>query len=139
MNPDCADVLDRGDDASAHPARARHPSTQQTVGAHLSRAGAVREGAGEELAGGRQVPLLGHQDVDDLPALVDRSIQVDSSTGDFDVGFVDEPAIAWSVPARLSRIDEQRCKPLHPPIHGDMVHLDVASARSSSTSRYDGP
>jgi hypothetical protein len=33
----------------------------------------VLKGADEEPAGGRQVPLLGHQDVDDLPALVDCS------------------------------------------------------------------
>ena len=87
---------------------------RRPVGAHLSRAGAVLEGAGEEPAGGRKVPLLGHQDVDDLSALVDRSIQVDSSSGDFEVGFVDEPAIAWSVPAGLSRVDEQQCEPPAP-------------------------
>ena len=83
------------------------------------------KGAGEPV-GGRQVPLLGHQDVDDLPALVDRSIQVHPSTGDFEVGFVDEPAVAWSVPAGSSRVDEQRCESLHPPIHGDMVDGDAA-------------
>ena len=79
---------------------------QRPVGAHLSRAGAVLEGAGEEPAGGRKVLLLGHQDVDDLPALVDRSIQVDPSTGDFEVGFVYESPITGGVSAGSCRIGQ---------------------------------
>jgi hypothetical protein len=41
------------------------------------------EGASEEPAGGRQIPLLGHEHVDDLAELVDRPVQVDSSFSDF--------------------------------------------------------
>jgi hypothetical protein len=34
----------------------------------------VLECAGEELAGGHQIPLLGDQNVDDLAELVDRPV-----------------------------------------------------------------
>jgi hypothetical protein len=34
----------------------------------------VLQGAGEEPAGGRQIPFLGYQYVDDLPELIDRSV-----------------------------------------------------------------
>jgi hypothetical protein len=34
---------------------------------------------GEESAGGREIPLLGNQDIDDLAELVDRPIQIDPS------------------------------------------------------------
>ena len=44
------------------------------VGAHLSRVRTVLEGAGEELAGGRQIPLLGHENINDLAVLVDRPV-----------------------------------------------------------------
>jgi hypothetical protein len=41
---------------------------------HLARAYAVLEGADKEPAGGRQIPFLGYQHVDDLPELIDRPI-----------------------------------------------------------------
>ena len=44
------------------------------VGGHLGRAQAVFEGAGEEPAGGGQIPLLGDHHVDDLAVLVDRPV-----------------------------------------------------------------
>ena len=47
------------------------------VGAHLTRARAVVQSAGEEPASGRQIHLLGDQDVDDLAVLVDRPVQID--------------------------------------------------------------
>ena len=51
------------------------------------------QGAGEESAGRRYVPLRGDQHVDDLPELVDRPVQINPPPGDLDVGFVNEPAI----------------------------------------------
>jgi hypothetical protein len=54
---------------------------------------------GEAPAGGRQIPLLGYQYVDDLPILVNGPVEADPPTGDLDVGFVDEPAILWRVAA----------------------------------------
>ena len=43
----------------------------RAVGGDLGRRRPMFEGAGEESTGGRQVPLLGDQDVDDLAELID--------------------------------------------------------------------
>jgi hypothetical protein len=83
------------------------------VGAHLGRVSAVLERTGEEPAGGHQIPLLGHQHVDDLPELVDRPIQVDSSPGDLHIRLIHKPAITGGVPAGPGRVDQQRSEPLH--------------------------
>ncbi len=50
------------------------------------------ERPGEEPAGGRQIPFLGYQYVDDLTELIDRPIQIDPPSGDFHIGLVGEPA-----------------------------------------------
>jgi hypothetical protein len=101
------------------------------VGAHLSGARTVLKGAGEELAGGRQIPLLGHENIDDLAVLVDRPVQIDPATGNLDVGLIHKPTITCSVPAGSCRIDEQRGEPLHPAVDGDvgqaaLIHHAVA-------------
>ena len=96
------------------------------VGAHLSRARTVLEGAGEELAGGRQIPVLGHENLDDLAVLVDRPVQRDSATGNLDVGLIHKPTITCSVPARPGCVDQQRREPLHPAVDGDVINLDTA-------------
>jgi hypothetical protein len=98
---------------------------RRRVGDDLGRAGAVLEGAGDESAGGRQVPRRGHQHVDDLPELVDRPVQIDLPAGDLDVGFVNEPAISRDVSAWPGCVDEQGREPLHPPEHGHMIDLDT--------------
>jgi hypothetical protein len=61
------------------------------IGIHFGGARAVLQGAGEEPAGGRQIPLLGYQYVDDLAELIDRPIQIDPPPGDFYIGLVYEP------------------------------------------------
>lgn len=53
------------------------------LGGHLARVGAVLEGAGEEPIGGRQIPLLGHQHVNDLTVLVDRPVKIDQHPATF--------------------------------------------------------
>jgi hypothetical protein len=63
------------------------------VGAHLGGASAVLEGASEEPASGRQIPLLGHQYVDDLAVLVDCPIQIHPLPDDRDIRLIDEPPI----------------------------------------------
>jgi hypothetical protein len=73
----------------------------------------VLEGVGKELASGRQIPLLRDQHVDDVPILVDRPIQIDLATGDFDISLVDIPLITRRVPAGPGRINQQRGEPLH--------------------------
>jgi hypothetical protein len=85
----------------------------------------VAERTGEEPASGREIPLLRDEDIDDLPELVDRPVQVDSTSRDFDVGLIHEPPITGDVSARSCSVDEQRSEPRHPPIDGHMINLDA--------------
>jgi hypothetical protein len=83
-----------------------HPRIRRSsVGAHLCWAWATLEGAGEELASGRQIPILCDENVDDLAILVDRPIQIDPAPGDFDIGLINKPAITRHVPAGPGRIN----------------------------------
>jgi hypothetical protein len=97
------------------------------------------ERVGEEPMRGRQIPFLRGEDVDDLAELVDRPVQVNPPTGDFDVCLIDKPPIFWDVSARPRGVDEQRGEPLPPAIDGDVIHLHAPLPSSSSTSRYDKP
>jgi hypothetical protein len=63
------------------------------------------ESMGEEPASGDQIPFLSDQHVNDLPKLVNRTVQIDPLPGDLDIRFIDEPAIARHVPAGSCRID----------------------------------
>ena len=89
----------------------------------------------EEPAGGVGVPSGRDQHVDDLSMLVDGPVDVAPDTVDLDIGLVNEPAIAWRVPAGPGGVSKQRCEPMDPPVDGDVVNLDARSASSSSTSR----
>jgi hypothetical protein len=86
----------------------------------------VGQRAGEEPAGRGGVALLGQQHVDDLPVLVDGSVQVSPPAGDLDVGLIDEPPVPGSVPQRPGGVGEQRCESLQPPVDGDVVDVDAA-------------
>jgi hypothetical protein len=57
----------------------------RAVGGHFGRWWTVLQRLGEELPGGFQITLFGDQDVDDLAELVDRSVQVNPSSRNFDV------------------------------------------------------
>jgi hypothetical protein len=86
-----------------------HPRIRgSSVGAHLCWAWAMLKGAGEELASGRQIPLLRDEDVDDLAVLVDRPVQVDPAPGDLDIRLIDELPITRRMPAGPGRINQQR-------------------------------
>jgi hypothetical protein len=74
------------------------------VGGHFDRRRAVPQRPNEEPAGSGGVPLFGQQDVDDLPVLVDRPVQVAPPAGDLDVGLVDEPPVARGVPKRTGGV-----------------------------------
>jgi hypothetical protein len=111
------DVAGSGEQLVEHPRVGRY-----SISAHFARARAVLQGAGEKPAGGRQIPLLEDQDVDDLPVLIDRLVQIDSPPGNLDVGFVHEPAVACGVPAGPCHVDQQWGEPLYPP---DVIHLDA--------------
>jgi hypothetical protein len=86
----------------------------------------VPQRADEELAGGRQIPFLRHQHVDDLPELINRAVQVDPPTGNLDVGFIGEPATTRGVSARPGCLDQQGREPLHPAADRNVTHLDTA-------------
>ena len=54
-------------------------------------AGSVCVGAaGEESAGGRHVPILCDEDVDDLAILLDRPVQIDPAPSDLDISLIDD-------------------------------------------------
>jgi hypothetical protein len=109
---------------------------RRAIGAHLCGAGAVVEGTGKEPASGRQISSVGYQDIDGLAILVDRPIQIPPPPGDFHIRLIHIPAISCGMPTRPGHIDQQRSKPLHPPIDRDMVSTAMPrSANNSSTSR----
>jgi hypothetical protein len=64
--------------------------------------------------------------VDDLPELVDRPVEVHPPAGHLHVGLVHEPAVANPMPGKPGGVGQQRGKPLYPPVHGDVVHVDAA-------------
>ena len=68
----------------------------------------------------------GDEHVDDLPELVDRTVNVVPLTGDLRIGLVDLPAVADSVAARLGGVGQQRREAHHPPVDGYVVDLDTA-------------
>lgn len=114
------DMAGGGQRLVEYPRAGRRP-----IGGHLGRARSVLERAGEEPAGGREVPLLGGQDVDDLAVLVDGPVEVHPPSGDLDVGFVDEPPVTRNVPAGPRGVDEQWREPLDPAVDRDVVDLDA--------------
>jgi hypothetical protein len=56
--------------------------------------------------GGRGVSLPGDEDVDDLPELIDRTVDVPPPTGDLHIGLVHLPAVADGVPAGPGSVGE---------------------------------
>ena len=99
-----------GHDLVEHPRVRRGP-----VGGHLGRPSRRVQGPGEEPAGRRQIPLRRGQDIDDLPILVDRPVQVHPAPGELQVGLVDEPAVPGDMPARPGRVDQLGGEPLPAP------------------------
>jgi hypothetical protein len=79
----------------------------------------------EEPVSRHGVTPRGDQHINDLPELVDRSVHVPPSPGDFHVGLVHEPAIAYSVPAGAGGLGQQRREPLYPAVDGDVISLDT--------------
>src|SRR6195952_3448310 len=55
-----------------------------------------------------------------------RTHQIDPPSGDLDIGFIDEPAIARRVSTGSCCIDQQRGETLHPPVDGDVIDLHSA-------------
>jgi hypothetical protein len=77
------------------------------IGDHLGRPDLQRgQRTLEEPASSPAVATGRHVHVDDLPVLVDGPIDIAPHAADFDVGFVNEPAIAWCVPGEPGRVGE---------------------------------
>lgn len=76
------------------------------VSGHLRRPWGVLKGAGGEPTSGREIPFLGNQDVDNLPVLVDRLIQVDSSPATFTyVSFTNQRSLEACQQGRAASIN----------------------------------
>jgi IS6 family transposase len=87
----------------------------------------VREqSAREEAAGRSDVATLRHEDVDDLAVFVDGAVDVAPRARDLHVSLVDEPASPDGVTAWSRRVDQRRREALHPPVQGDVIHVDPA-------------
>jgi len=96
------------------------------VGSDLARFSVSGDRSGEEPRGCRGVALPRHEDVDDLPVLVDSSVDIAPAAGYFHIRLVHEPPVPNRVATRPGRVDEQWGKSLHPPIQGDVVDLNPA-------------
>ncbi|MDT4903392.1 MAG: hypothetical protein QOH52_1408 [Pseudonocardiales bacterium] len=70
--------------------------------------------------------MFGQQYVDELAVLIDRPVQVGPSSGDLDIGFVDEPPIAGRVPGRAAGVDDLRGERLYPPLDRGVIDDDAA-------------
>ena len=80
----------------------------------------------EEPCSGTDVAAFRDVHIDDLAVLVDRPVHVPPHTSHPDVGFVDEPSITDTVPARPSSVDDQRGEALHPPVDRHVINVDAA-------------
>src|SRR4029453_11523312 len=56
---------------------------------------------------------------------ITRPIQPPPPTAHLDIGLIPLPTVADPTPTEPSRVGQQRRKPPHPPVHGDLV--DVAA------------
>jgi hypothetical protein len=64
--------------------------------------------------------------VNDLPELVDRSVEIAPPAGDPDLGLIDLPAVADGTPTGPGSLGQQVGPAEHPPVDGDVVDLDAA-------------
>jgi hypothetical protein len=112
---------------------------RRPISAHLGWAWAVFESTGEEPASGRQIPLLGHQDINDLAILVDRPVQIDPTPSDLDIVSSTNhrsPGACRQGRAASTSSGVNRCT------HRYTVTWSTSmprSASNSSTSLYDRP
>ena len=98
----------------------------RVISGDINRGRPVFQGAGEESPGGRQIPLLGDQHIEDLPVLVDDPVQIHPPPGDLGVGLIREPAISGRMSTRSCCVDQQGCAVLHPPEDADVINGDAS-------------
>jgi hypothetical protein len=93
------------------------------------------DGPLEEPAGSRRVPPLRDEYVDDLPELVDRTVDIAPPAGDLDLGLVDLPAVVDSVAAGPGGLGEQRGEALDPAVDGGVVNFKCRGRRGAPRRR----
>ncbi|ETA03772.1 hypothetical protein CcI156_07645 [Frankia sp. CcI156] len=96
------------------------------VGGDLDRPATLSKRPDEESPGSGLATAGAGQDVDDLPVLVNRPVQIGPPAGDLDVGLVDEPSVPGSVPTRPGRFGQQGRKALHPPVDSHVINQEAA-------------
>jgi hypothetical protein len=96
------------------------------IGGDLGRLAMGSDHRGEELRGGLEVSLSGHEHVNGLPILVNGPVDVSPGPRHLHVRLVNEPASTHAVPAGLGRLDQQWRESLDPPVQGHVVDLDPA-------------
>lgn len=64
--------------------------------------------------------------VDDLAVSVDSAVRIAPHAGDLDIGLVDEASSPDGMSAWSCRVDQQRCKSLHPAVQRDVIDRDAA-------------
>jgi hypothetical protein len=62
--------------------------------------------------------------LNDLTGLIHGPVDVPPFARHLQVGLVDEPRVSDRMPARTSRVREQRREALHPPVDADVIDLD---------------
>jgi hypothetical protein len=80
---------------------------------------------GEETPGRTTISPHGHRYVDELPELVDCPVDIAPPIGDFDVGPIDPPAVADTVPAWAWRLRQERREALHLAKDADVIDGDA--------------
>jgi hypothetical protein len=88
-----------------------------------------------EPAGSRRVPPLRDEYVDDVPELVDRTVDIAPPAGDLHLGLVDLPAVIDSVAAGPGGLGEQRGEALDPAVDGGVVDVKCRGRRGAPRRR----
>jgi hypothetical protein len=82
--------------------------------------------AGEELSCCADVAFLPDVHINHLTMLINSTVHVPPHTSDFDIRFTDEPAVSDLMATWSSRVNEEWCEALNPPVQRDMINLDIA-------------
>jgi hypothetical protein len=96
------------------------------IGGDLTRSPVGNQCALKEPCGRWDVSPFRDIDVDGLAVLVHSAVDVTPDTGNFDMGFVNEPLIANAVTTWSSSVDEKRREALYPSVDGDVVDFVAA-------------
>jgi len=104
-----------------------HRVGRRLIGHDLAGHGPGRaDGPLKDPTGRPQITPWGDEHVDDLPELIDRTVDVAPPTGDLHIRLVDLPAITDGMAAWPGSLGQQGREALDPPVDGDVVDLHAA-------------